>query len=151
MSTCELVREAWNSNVWRNDIIQALTSKIVDHELRFDSSNQSAAIRHGLEVNYFQYLVTWTQQILVMGQIRRNFEVLVRRVIKAEVNGDSYKRAITDLETVAGLVVSELGGSWSGTVDFYNQQNIPAQVRADTINGEPVWVAEMRFSAFKNI
>jgi len=151
MTTSATIRSAWNSAIWTNTSITAMTEKIYNFEVLQLSTKETARLRFNQEINFFTYTVTRASRIRPMSQIEQKFDVDITRYLQADVAGDNYTQLLNDFETLDALVLSGLTSSWSSTVDFYRTQDGPPSVTLQEIEGVPVWVGRYKYTGFKNI
>lgn len=151
MTTSAQVRAAWDSRIWQHATAQAITDRIFDFDLNLASTKEVARLRKDQEFNFFLYLVSRAERIRPMGQTEQTFNVDVSYYLEVDTEGDNFSAVVDTIETISGLVASQLTTSWNNTVDFYSLQSGPIEVTRETISGVPVWAAKYRFIGFKNI
>lgn len=151
MTTSALVRAAWNTKIWTNATITALTAKIYDYDITTNSTKETAKFYHNQEINFITYLVNRTQRIRLMNQIEQRFSVEIRAYKKADTDGVNYNALITQFETIDALVISQLTTTWNSTMDYYTIQDSPPEISQITLEGIPVWLGKYTYTGIKNI
>jgi hypothetical protein len=144
MSTSSEVRAAWETKIWQNKTVTAITPRIFMYDVSVDSSFNMAELYFGAPgkypiINFFLCLVRRQHQPLIMGNTRYTFEVRVDYYLQQEENSSSTYNTLADrLETVDDLVRTELTGNWDNTVDFYNG-GVPQEISVVTIDNKACW------------
>lgn len=151
MTTIAQVRAAWDTKIWANATIQAITDKIYSFDLNLVSTNEVARLRYNQEVNFFLGLVTKAERLRPMGQIEQTFTVELRYYRAIDTQGENFAIATDAIESVSSLVDSQLGPTWNATVDFHKRQDGPLTIKRDQIASNPVWVATYKYFGIKNI
>lgn len=151
MTTSAQIRSAWETAIWEHATVIAMTDRIYDYDLTFLSTKETARLRYEQEINFFQCLVSRGQELRISSQIRQLFTVSIIYARESNVDGSNYHAVIDNMETVDGLIQSQLGTTWSGTVDYYQLQNGPPTIQERLIDSKPVWVSEYKYLGFKNL
>lgn len=151
MSTSAEIRAAWDTKIWTNTTITALTTKIYDYDITTQSTKETAKFYYNQEINFITYLVNRTQRIRLMGQVEQKFDVEIRAYKKADTEGVNYNALITQFETIDALIVSQLTGNWNSTVDYYQIQDAVPEVSLITLDGVQVWLGRYTYTGIKNI
>lgn len=149
MSTAAAVRTAWNSNVFSNSSVTAITDKVFSR--RMDTEGEFARLRYGQEFNWIEYIV---QRSPIGGQIgARRWEYQVEVVVNRELdpNSTNYIAALDAHETIASLVISELGSTWGATIDrWIDVSDLPSRDEIE-VNGKRVVSVTQIYKAEKYI
>lgn len=154
MSTQSQVRSAWNSAIWSNATITAITPNIFNYDVLREyqtSVKEYAALKHVQETNFITYIVSRAQRIRIMGQVEQKFSVEIRVYKEADVEGTNFNAVLDTFETIDSLVVSQLGNTWSSTVDFYSLQESAPEVTKVALDGVPVWLGTYTYTGVKNV
>lgn len=151
MSTLAQVRAAWDTKIWANAAISAITDKIFGFDLNLVSTKEVARLRYNQEVNFFLCLITKAERLRPMGQVEQTFTAEVRYYRNIDTSGANFAVATDAIETVSSLVDSQLGATWNSTVDFPRRQEGPLTIKRDQIASNPVWVATYKYLGIKNI
>lgn len=151
MSTSGEVRAAWDSKIWTNATITALTTKIYDYDITTGSTKETAKFYHNQEINFITYLVNRTQRLRLMGQVEQTFNVEIRSYKKADTDGVNYNDLITQFETIDSLIISQLTSTWDDTVDYYTIQSSVPEISLITLDGIQVWLGKYTYTGIKNI
>jgi len=154
MSTSSSVRDAWQSKVWQNSTVLAMTSKIFLYDVTVDSSFNVAELYYAEpsempKVNFFLCLTNRRQQPQIMGNILYTFEVRVQYYLQQEdVSSTTYNTLIDRMEAVDDLVRTSLTGTWNSTVDYYNG-GTPQAISVVTIDDKKCWRGEIIYIGTK--
>lgn len=161
MTTSAQVRTAWNTRVWTNATVTAITDKIYSFDIADSGAltgGQAELLRYQAQVNFFAYTVTrgrTSPQLTAggaSGGLRYTFDVSVAYYLqKDQGQSDTNYNAVVDrLETIDGLVVSQLGKRWDSTVDFYEQTGAqePQLIQLDE---KEVWRGVITYRAVKTL
>jgi hypothetical protein len=151
MTTAALVRAAWNTAVWSNISAQNITPNIYNYDITLDSTKEISKLRYNQEINFITYITTRAQTIRMMSQVEQRVIVEIRYYLEADIEGLNFNEAVTAFETIDGLVINQLGTSWSSTVDYYEIQEGPPAISRISIENLPVWLGVYRYTGFKNI
>lgn len=149
MSTAAQVRAAWLAAVMGHASVTSITDKIYDYDVTLESTKEFSKLRYDQALNFFLYLVTKANKVLMMGQYQETFTVEIRHVREADVPGANWKLVESAFETITGLVQTGLTGSWSNTVDYYRVQEGPPTIVAQQLEGLPVWSGSYKFFGIK--
>lgn len=154
MSTAAQVRTAWNTNVFQQASVQALTTSIYDHELNERSIKERAKARYAQKVNCITYLVKRTpKQTQISGGslIEYEYEVEVDYYLERDPDSSNYTAAVDAFETINGEVISTLGNTWAGTVDFSILPERAPQILDESIGSVEVWRVNQTYLGFKTV
>lgn len=157
MSTSAQIRSAWNSGVWTNGTVTALTTKIYAYDLvaSLKSKPEAVSMYYNQSINFFTYLVNRTR---VTQEIRGantsvqryEYDVTVNYYLQKDLtdSAQNYNNVIDRLETVDGIVISGLGATWSSTVNYYEMSGIltPTLIELDD---REVWRGGYQYRAIK--
>lgn len=149
MTTAAQIRTAWNAKIWTHATVTAITTKIYDFDLKIESTKEAGRLRYNQEINAFTYVVTSAERLRLMGQREQEFSVVVSYYKRADVDGSNYNDIMNVMETITGLVRTELTSSWNSTVDFYRHQPGQPQITEITIDGVPVWLGRYSYLGYK--
>jgi len=148
MSTPSDVRTAWAS-VFADASITAITSKVYAYDLPITTGTELGQVRHGQEINYFSYLVSYTEQLKAVKQLEQRFRVTVQYFREHNLTGSNYNAAVDALYTVHSTARSVIGSKWSNSIDFYQPPGDPRQPSIVSIDARPVWKIETSFDGVK--
>lgn len=151
MATGLQVRTAWNTSIWSNATIQAITSKIYNYDVTKQSSKEVSKFYLNQEVNFITYLVSRAQRLRIMQQIEQQFIVDIRYYLVADTEGVNYNALLDAFETIDSLVISQLGTTWGGSVDYYELQSEPVAITEIQIENVSVWAGQYKYLGFKNL
>lgn len=154
MSTSAQVEAAWASAIWQNATITAITDKVLTFPYTEESEVEVTNLYSGQEINAFEVLTNRIQRYgetaaTIGGILHYQFEVDIRYYRAVEPTGANYTATRDTLETLFALVVSELGSTWGGTVDFWKPDTSLAEITRIKISTEDVWRGRYRFFADK--
>jgi hypothetical protein len=145
--TTATVSAAWDSAIFQHEDILAITEAIFPYEVTITSEAEIAAVSFEQKINFVEYTVSraiGAQELGAPGSAQCTFDVDIRytlqKLLEGEaIDGSAYDQVGDFFDTLISLVYSELGVTWSGTVDFYNHQEGPPQISDDTIAGVSCW------------
>jgi len=156
MSSSADVRTAWQEKVWADKAVGAMTSKTFMYDVSVDSAFNMAELYYAAPnkyptINFFLCLVRRRHEPLIMGNTRYTFQVTVQYYLQQEESSsNTYNTLVDRLETVDNLVRSNLGGSWDGTVDFYNGAT-PQDISVVTIDNKACWRGGFVYTGTKTV
>lgn len=159
MSSIADIRSAWNTGVWTNAAITAITPQIFSYDVlaRVEASETEAAhlVNHRTqEIHFLQYDIerqtAWVVAAGGTNQVNHTTAVHIEYYIEADSDGTNYHAAQDDLETIIDTIVAQVGRKWANTVDGWNfgTPTIPSP-RLGQINGRDVWATELRLIGFE--
>lgn len=147
MTTLAQIRAAWNTKIWTNATVTAITDKIYDYDVTTDSTFEQSKLRYNQEHNAFIYVCSKYERLGMMGTKYEEFEVDVRYYRKADVAGANHKIVLDTFETIIGLVRTELTHTWNSTVGAYRTQSSIPTISQILLEGLPVWLGNYKFFA----
>jgi hypothetical protein len=154
LSTAAQVETAWTTAILDHATIQAITTNSFTYEVTDGSQAEIDLLAYAQRINYIELLVSRAigpQELGGAAQAECKFEVEIRytrqKLIEGDtLNGASYAAVSDFFDTVIGLVYSQLGVSWSSTVDFYTHQDGPPKVSEVPVGGVPCWRGSYTFT-----
>lgn len=149
MSSPNDVRTAWNAGVWTHASITTISPKIYAFDLPITTGFELGQIRHNQEINFFLYLVSYTEIPIAVRQMEARFRVQVQYYREHNLTGSNYNAAVDALYTLHARVRAGLGNSWSSTVDYHETPREPRQPSIVSIDARPVWKVETNFDGVK--
>jgi hypothetical protein len=156
MASSEDVRNAWQDNIWTNKTVKAMTSKSFLYDVSVDSAFNMADLYYGEPgkyptINFFLCLVSRQHEPIIMGNTRYTFQVRVQYYLQQEESSsNTYNTLVDRLEAVDDLVRTSLGGSWDGTVDYYNG-GVPQDISVVTIDNKACWRGGFTYLGIKTV
>ena len=158
MTTSANVRSAWNSAVLQHDTIQAITSKtyLYDITAALKSTTESVLLYEDAKINFFKLLCSSTRDTSSLrgsqGLSRQVFTIEARYYIEKDIldAAQNYNNAIDRIEALDALVISQLGKTWNGTVDFGEMVGILEPTLVD-LDGREVWTCGYQYRGTKTI
>lgn len=156
MTTAAQIRSAWETYVFQNSDISAITSKYYKTEVTQESEAEVALGYNDSQINFFEFVVTPQQsevnQISGSANSRlQTFLVEVRYTKYAEPNGTAFNDVIDALETLIDTVRTSLGATWQGLVDFVQNPISVEPPQKQKFNETDCYRAVIRFTAQKQI
>lgn len=155
MTTTAQVEAAWSTHIWAHSSIAVLTNKIFNREISDLSEDDVRDVSFQQQINFIEWLV---KKSIEYPQISRGlgqdetFLVEIRYTREKDPHADkagaNYNAVRDALETIVGLVKSELGVSWDGTIDYYETQTEAVVINERDIAGSEVWSGVYRFQGF---
>ena len=145
------VRNLWDTEIAQSLTILALTDRIYNRDLTTKALSEDAALRYEQSVNFFNYIVRRWVEAQIGGTYVYRFMVDVFYTHEDRADIDAYNKVLDGLETIEGLVRSELGSRWGGLVDDYQLQQQPIEITETSINNVVCWRGHQVYTAFKKI
>ena len=154
MSTSAQLETAWDA-VWNHATIQALTDKIHKYQVTTESEIENEALYYGTKVNFFEALTGRAQRFLETGDtvgatVSYVYTVEINYYRELDTTGANHSAIRDAFETIFGLVVSELGYTWGGTVDIWNPEETIPTIVEFLLNNKKCWKGTARYFAEKN-
>ncbi len=151
MSSSAAVRAAWNTAIWTHATVTAITTSIYAYDIiqDLDSKKEVSRLYYNQKINFFMYQVVRSRTTPELRGGTSNiehyaYEVLVsyaleRDLAETTTSSAHYNTVIDRLETVDGLVLSQLGKTWGNTVQYGDMQTVnpPKLVKLD---GKECWL-----------
>ena len=145
------VRNAWESRVWSDPAVLILTDRIFMFDVTEDSQFDALKLIHEQRINFFTCQVLRSSVPLIGGSVRYSFRVQVRYFLQQTDEAESTYNAVADrLELVDQLVLTTLGKTWGGTVDYYDGA-VPQDVVKVTVDDKECWRGGYTYSGFKTV
>ena len=148
LTTSETVREAWRTAIWTHADILALTDKVIEHDISEESHHELASLRFEQKINFFAFRVRRAVESLMGERNRLLFLIDISYTRWADPDGANYNAVLDGIETVQGLVISELGSNWGGVVGGSEPQSGPPSIVVSTIGEDRVFRADFNYSGF---
>jgi hypothetical protein len=141
------IRAAWESAIWQHATVKQITDKILKYEHTEESASEQDKLFFNQRLNFIEVV---TSRAVVAAQIgtrayRCTYPVEVRYTLEKDLDGDNFAAVGDTINTLIGLVESQLGFSWSGTVDNYTHQEEPFAITQEVVAGVPAWRCVYRF------
>jgi len=147
MSTNADVRTAWAAQVLAN-----INSGTNSYTYQIQRSKLGGKLLekgyYNKIVDFYEYSVESVKLHKLMGKFQTVFTVKIRHTIEADQSGDNYTALQDSFQTINGLVITNLGLSWSSTVDFYEGPNDLTILEGD-FDSRSTWIGESSYTAFK--
>ena len=154
MSTSAQVRTAWNTGVLQHASMQAITNKIHLFEVIDDSEKSLELCRYNQEINFAQCLIARGQNYAESSQpagtsVQYNYQVEITYIREANPSGSNWTATVDFFDTLQALVVTQLGVTWSSTVDYHRPQDGTPAIESVTFDNVLCWRGTYRFAATK--
>jgi hypothetical protein len=157
MSTSAQVSTAWGSAIFAHASITAFSTQIYNFDIADDKSEaQEVLFRNSQAISFIQYLTVRGEKFgetsETLGRVATyDYQVQISAYRTADINGVNWA-AVRDLfDTLFPLVISELGTTWSSTVDYWRPQDGAARIEQILIDDTPVWRGTKSFFATKRV
>lgn len=150
MSSSSDIRDAWKTAIFDHDTIQSYTHSIYNYDVTETSRKERAKFQHDSEINFITYLVRRerdTEQVANATKSLLNHIVEVAYYMRADTDGDNYNTLVDRMQTLDGLVVTELGTSWSSNIDFYRVETERPELLQ--LDGRDVWRQRHIYTGFE--
>lgn len=154
MSTSAQVQAAWKTGVFDNATIQAITENAFGYEISDESEFESARLFEDTEINFFQYLIGRGQRhaasIAYAGQtVIYDYVVEITYILEADPQGANWTIVRDAFDTLWSVYASNLGSTWSSTVDGSAPQAGTPQITRATLDNRPIWRGVYQFTGYK--
>lgn len=119
----------------------AITTQIFDYDVTQESDTERRKFYYLQEINFFTAVTLRRPTTFELGGkelVEFEHQVDVNYFLEADTTGNNFNRVIDRLVTLESLVISALGGTWAGTVDFYRLTSVFAPIEV-IIDGRQVW------------
>lgn len=152
MTTSSDIETAWNTAVWAHADITDYTTQIYQYPISKDSETEAARYYYNQEINFIEALTVRdefsqeTTRILGRANTYR-FTVTVNYFREIIPEGTAYQAVRDFFETLADTVRTELGRTWTSTVDFYRPQEGPPDISEVLIDSRRAHRGTYRFIA----
>lgn len=153
MSTINEVRSAWEDAIFDHSTIRGYTTSVYPYDIpNLESARNSGQFYFGGQINFITFVVSRIRRDGLTGQVRYEFPVRIRYYMDNEPSGANFKATTDRLEALDSLVRSELGNTWSSTVDYYepNERGISAPELV-FLENRPAWVSEVTYTGIQTI
>lgn len=158
MSTSAEVIAAWQSSVFANAAVTAITNKIHVWDAAADIADLKdfSLLMCAQQINFFTFIVSRTRvnaEVRGAGTPSRYDFRAVLSYFRQKDPGQTdhnFNAVAAALETVDGLVVSAIGKRWGNTVDFYSMAGIQ-ETQLVKIKDTSVWRGAYEYRAQQQI
>lgn len=153
------IRSAWNTGIFQDATILSITNKAAQYDI-------TASVKSGVEVLglYYQERINFFKQVVTRvaknNLIRGNNPVAARYEYEVEVTynlekdiaqaDQNYNTAIDRLEVLDDLVRTNLGATWSNTVDYWEVTGI-LKPQLTLLDEREVWVCGYSYLAVETV
>lgn len=158
MSTSSDVQAAWDTSIWANSTITAYTEQIHGYALTEKSETELKRMYFDSELNFIQSVVGrgvnyGSGATMLGGVIQYDFIVEVSYFLTNDIDssGDNWITVRDFFEDLLDVVRSDLGNTWSNTVDYWKPQAEPAEIIEVRIGDESAWRGTYKFFATQQI
>jgi hypothetical protein len=154
MSTSAQIETVWQAAIWNHATITAITDKIYKFLVTADSEFEYDKLTYAQKVNFFEVLTGRAQDFNetaeTIGQtVRYRYTVEINYYKEVDTTGAAFIAVRDTLETIFSLVLSQLGNTWTNTVDIWRPDQAIATIANTTISNKKVWKGTYRFFAEK--
>lgn len=153
MSTVAAVTAAWNSAIWEAPEILAFTGKIFPYEITQNSGSEKKALYSDGQINFVEYVITRNVIPFEIGggdsAVTFDFLVEIRYTREQDAKGLNFGLIRDFYDTLQTLVLTDLGGSWNSTVDYYEPQGEPPKIINELVADRECWRATYSFKAIQ--
>ena len=159
MTSSASIRAAWKTGIFNNAAILAITPKAYAFDIiaNIASISEDSLLYHEQQINFFTYIASRKSET---GSIRGSNTAASRFSHTIEITYNlkkdigeadfNYNALIDRLEIVDDLVLSELGKTWSSTVDYYELTEFsPPTLK--TLEDREFWSAGYTYTGFKTV
>lgn len=145
MSTAAEVATAFGA-VFTNSSIKALTNKYYSYDVTQNSERELTDFYYQTEVNFFTYLVTRSQVFAMTKKAEYKFNVEVNYYRYKDPAGANYQAVRSAFDTLFSAVRSDLGQTWTSTVDFWRTQDGPPDISTVNIGNDECYRGKYIFT-----
>lgn len=154
MSTSAQIETAWTAAIWNHATIQTITDKIHKFEVTQDTEFEVSKLYQNQKVNFFEVLTgraqDYNETAGTIGEtVRYRYEVIINYYREIDTSGAAWTAVRDAMETLFNLVRTELGDSWSNTVETWRPDANISSIVSDTVSNKKVWKGTYRFFAQK--
>lgn len=143
------IRDAWEAAVLTHATVTTFTPNIYLYDVLADSQFQVSGLYYEGAINFLTCKVQRRSEPLMMNQTRYTFEVRLEYYLQqTDMSESTFNTCQDRLEAIDTLVRTELTGSWSGTVDYY-QGGQPTRIDAVPVDTRACWRGGFTYTAFK--
>lgn len=151
MSTSAQVAAAWNTAVLQHATFTAICPNAVLFDVMEDSEKGTEGLYSAAEVNFMQCLVSRAQTLEVTQRAEYVFTVDLQYFRSKDEAGANWKAVRDIFETLDALVRSELGSTWSSTVDYWIPSADKPIINEIFFNDEPIWLGSYRYQGLQSV
>lgn len=145
------IREAWADNVWSAAALTAITDKFHGYDVDVQSQSEFSNLHYGQEINFFSYLVRSRLERRINGAQLWRYRVDVSYCREVEPTGANHIATLDAVETLINAVISELGDTWGGLVDYWSPRQDYPEVNKIFIADKSVWQVRYYWEAVKTV
>lgn len=152
MTTLTDIESAWDTLVWADSSVASITDKVFKYEVLEVSEKEVSRIYYEKEVNFFEFVIIRevdTREIGSSDSAYVNYQCTVRYTRAADTNGNNYRAVRDAFSTIQSVVQTALTGSWNGTIDYYENQEGPAEIELITFADTRCFRGTYQFTARK--
>lgn len=145
MSSLASVRTAWDA-VLANATLTAYSGALYNYDIvstiGVGEINESLLMYSG-QLNFAQFVFDKTHNFDMIKEVKETFDVAITYYLEMDIDGDNF-HAVTDFfDDLFEVVRTELGTSWTDTIDFYTMDDV--SVASDELTGKQCWVATQNY------
>ena len=149
MTALSAVRDAWDE-VLLSSAVQDYTTNLYNYDIQPTSNKSvanSALMMLKNELNFAQFVFSKDNEFLMCKELLETFDVIISYYKEIDLNGNNY-HAVTDFfDTVFSVVRSEIGTTWSSTVDYYNLNKL--SLGSTELDGRACWSGTVTYTGKK--
>lgn len=155
MSTSAQVETAWLNAIWTDTDITAITDKILQYQVTTESEQEISLLYDSNNIlNFIEVLTGRSQNYLQSANyigktIQYNYIVEINYYREIDTDGTAFRAVRDAYETIFSKVVSELGYTWTNTVDLWRPDEAIPTIVETLINNKKSWKGTYRFFAEK--
>lgn len=150
MTTALQIRNVWQSKVWNNKTVRAISDKIHFGEATEDSESETANLYFDKRVNYFECIVSRGQSYeQIGGGTSQVFAVEIRYTLEKDTAGEAHSMVQDSFATVYDIMYTALSDSWASTVDYWTPQEKPVEINSVDVDNRPCWRGSLTFTGYK--
>jgi len=143
------IEAVWKSQIWESEAVTEITPQCLQYDIAVQNELDVSFLCYNGEVNFFLTRTARRAEPLIMGQIRYTFSVQVSYYLQqADIAQNTYRTVRDRLEIVDDLVLSALGKTWGGLVDFWQAGN-PSAISEIEVSEKKCWTGALTYTAFK--
>lgn len=156
MSTSAQIEAAWLAAIWNHADILAITNKLIKRPQGSLSEQEYKSLYTAKRLNFIEALTSRTARNNELANIlgrATTYEYLVQVSYYKDYEDDTTGAARLEVrdffETLHGLVVSELGNTWSNTVEVWKPQEGQPEITDLQIDNKRTWRGSFSYTATK--
>lgn len=154
MTLSSTIEDAWKDAIWTDTTITDYTDKIHKFRTTQDSEFEAARYYYKSEINFIEAITTRAvaleQTAKVLGGVASyEFNIEINYYKQIDPDGTTYNDVRDFFETLLSLMITNLGHTWTNTVDFWRPQTQKLDIIESLIDSRRCWRGVYNFTGTK--